>query len=51
VVGLCLGIAYVARQAAMPPVYTARAQTGIVVVMGGLASYWLVARTAQIIGF
>jgi len=51
VVGLCLGITYVARQAAMPSVYTARAQTVIVVVMGGLATYWLVARTAQIIGF
>ena len=51
VVGLCLGIAYVARQAAMPPLYNARAQTGIVMAMGGLASYWLVARTAQIIGF
>ena len=51
VVGLCLGIAYVARQAAMPPLYNARAQTGIVMAMGGLASYWLVTRTAQIIGF
>ena len=50
-VGLCLGIAYVARQAAMPPVYTLRAQTVVVVVMGGLATYWLIARTAQIIGF
>ena len=51
VVGLCLGIAYVVRQVAMPPLYNARAQTGIVMAMGGLASYWLVARTAQIIGF
>ena len=51
VVGLCLGIAYVTRQAAVPPVYTARAQIGTVVLMAGLASYWLIARTAQIIGF
>ena len=51
VVGLCLGIAYVARQAAMPPLYNARAQTGIVMAMGGLASSWLVARTSQFVGF
>ncbi|MEC7594449.1 MAG: HupE/UreJ family protein, partial [Pseudomonadota bacterium] len=51
VVGLCLGISYMARQAALTPLYSARAQTGIVMAMGGLASYWMVARTAQIIGF
>ncbi|MGB1118159.1 MAG: HupE/UreJ family protein [Parvibaculales bacterium] len=51
VVGLCLGFAYMARHAAMPPVYSARVQTGIVMAMGGLASYWLIARTVQIIGF
>ena len=51
VVGLCLGISYMAHQAALTPLYSARAQTGIVMAMGGLASYWLVARTAQIIGF
>lgn len=51
VVGVCLGSAYLARRAAMPPAYAARVQTGMVLVMGGLASYWFVARTAQIIGF